>query len=389
MKWVYEKIQGDKVIWGITIFLSLISILLIYVATDDLAYSFKDGNSFYFVTKHTIILALSLAIIYYIHLVPPTYFSKIGVFLFYISVPLLLITMIIGFSVNSADRWLKIPVINLSFQTSDLAKIAIILYLSRKLSKSQNILGDIKEVFKQLFIPVLLVFALVVKSDFSTAALILGICLILMFFGGVKITHMLTILGIGAGVFLLLVLIKPDLFPRLGTWQSRLESFWEGSNDTEGNFQSNLAKASIIDGGIKGTLFNDGKYPSPPQAASDFIFSTLIKHFGIIGGFITILLYLLFLYRSILIAIKAQKIFSTLLVVGLSSTIILQAFSNMAVSVGILPVTGQPLPMVSMGGTSIWFTALSIGIILSVSKSSNDGVIEDKGANPLKATKKA
>lgn len=368
MKWVYEKIQGDKFIWGITILFSILSLLLIYKATDGLAQEFKGGNSFYFAGKHFFILIAAFLIIYYVHLIPSNYFAKTGLLLLYITFPLLILTLIAGFSVNSADRWLKIPVINLSFQTSDLAKLALVLYLARTLSKKQDILDNLKEVFVQLFLPVLLVFALVVKSDFSTAALILGISLIIMFFGGVKLSHMAIVLGGGVAFFLVLVLIKPDLFPRLETWMHRIDAFSGGAEADDGNYQSNLAKAAIIDGGITGTWFNEGNYPSPPQAASDFIFSTIVKNFGTFGGLSVVFFYLLFLFRSVKVAIKAPKIFSTLLVVGLSASIVLQAFSNMAVSVGIFPVTGQPLPMISMGGTSIWFTALAIGIILSVSR---------------------
>ena len=368
MKWVYDKIFGDKIIWGITIFLSLISVLLIYVATDDLAYAFKDGNTFYFATKHAIILALGLLLIYYVHLIPPHLFSKLGILLLIISVPLLLLTLFMGFNVNSADRWLMIPGINLSFQPSDLAKIAIVLYLSRILVKKQEILKDFKSVFIQIFLPVIFVCALIVKSNFSTAALTFGICMCVMYFGGVKLWHIIMVLGMGAGIFTLAIIIKPEAFPRLETWKKRIFAFEKGTEDNEANYQSNLSKAAIIDGGIKGTLFNDGEYPSPPQAASDFIFSTIVKHFGLIGGFTTILLYLLFLFRSVKIAVRADKVYYTLVVVGLSSAIVLQAFTNMAVAVNIFPVTGQPLPMVSMGGTSIWFTSFAIGIILSISR---------------------
>jgi cell division protein FtsW len=368
MKWVYDKIFGDKIIWGITIFLSLISVLLIYVATDDLAYAFKDGNTLYFVTKHAIILALGLLIVYYVHLIPPHLFSKLGVLLLIVSVPLLLLTLFIGFNVNSADRWLIIPGINLSFQPSDLAKIAIVLYLSRLLVKKQEILKDFKSVLLQIFLPVIFVCALIVKSNFSTAALTFGICLCVMYFGGVKLWHILLVLVMGASIFTLAITIKPDAFPRLETWKNRIFAYKKGAEDNEANYQSNLSKAAIIDGGIKGTLFKDGEYPSPPQAASDFIFSTIVKHFGLIGGFTTIVLYLLFLFRSVKIAVRADKVYYTLVVVGLSSAIVLQAFSNMAVAVNIFPVTGQPLPMVSMGGTSIWFTAFAIGIILSISR---------------------
>lgn len=276
--------------------------------------------------------------------------------------------MVSGVNANQAVRWMRIPIVGLSFQTSDFAKLALTIYLARALSKKQAILDDFKQVFLHIFAPVLLVCALTVKEDFSTTALIFGTSIIIMFFGNVKIGHIGIVLGGIVLFFLLVVLIKPDLFPRMDTWMSRLNSFSDVADNQEGNYQSNLAKAAIIDGGMFGTMLNDGKYPAPPQAASDFIFSTLVKNFGLVGGFITLLMYLLFLFRSIKIAVKSTKIFSSLLVIGLAFGIAFQAFSNMAVAVGLFPVTGQPLPMISMGGTSIWFTALSIGIILSVSR---------------------
>lgn len=375
MKWIYDKIQGDKLIWAITMLLALVSLPLIYVATDDLAINFKGGNTSFFVIKHFFILLISFVLIYYVHFLNHSYFSKLSVFLMIVAVPLLLFTMISGVASNQATRWMRIPIVNLSFQTSDFAKLALTIYLARVLSKKQEVLNDFKQVFIHIFLPVLVVCGLILKEDFSTTALIFGTCLIIMFFGNVKLSHIGLVLGGIILLFLLVILINKDLFPRLDTWISRLSSFFGSSDsvdgiadDTEGNYQSNLSKASIIDGGLFGTMLSDGKYPSPPQAASDFIFSTLVKHFGLVGGFVTLLLYLLFLFRSIKVAVKSTKIFSSLLVIGLSFGISFQAFSNMAVAVGIFPVTGQPLPMISMGGTSIWFTALSIGIILSVSR---------------------
>ncbi len=385
MKWVYDKIQGDKLIWIITMLLSLISLPLIYVATDELAINFKNGNTSFFVIKHFFILLISLVLIYYVHFVNHKYFSRISILLMFVAVPLLLFTMISGVASNDATRWMKIPIINLSFQTSDFAKLALTIYLARILSRKQAILGDFKEVFIHIFLPVLVVCALIVKEDFSTTALIFGTCMIIMFFGNVKLSHIGGVIGGIVILFLLIVLVKPEWFPRFPTWVSRLSSFFASSDslesiasNNEGNYQSNLSKASIIDGGVFGTLLSDGKYPSPPQAASDFIFSTLVKNYGMVGGFATLILYLLLLFRSIKIAVKAEKLFSSLLVIGLSFGIAFQAFSNMAVAVGIFPVTGQPLPMISMGGTSIWFTALSIGMILSVSR---DSMNNNSGTN--------
>jgi cell division protein FtsW len=381
MRELYNKIYGDKVIWGVIISLGLLSIPIIHAGTAPLIHAFKGGNHFYFVFKHGIILLFAFVIAYQTSKIKHGYLSRISLVLMGITVPLLLYTMFSGYGVSLATRWIKIPIVGLSFQTSDLAKISLIIYLARVLSKKQGYLGDIKEVIKHLFLPVFFMCALVVKSDFSTAALIMGICLIMMFFGGVKISHFTIILGGLVLVFLALITIFPDWFPRLPTWKHRLELFLSGEGDDDGNYQKFLAQASVWDGGPVGLWFsNNGKYGQPPQAASDFIFATILRNYGIAGGIFTIGMYLLLLFRSIIIAKKAKKLFSTLLVVGLSAGIVLQAFSNMAVAVGLFPVTGQPLPMVSMGGTSLWFTAISIGIILSVSREvgSNSDVKENE-----------
>ena len=369
MRELYNKIYGDKIIWGVIISLGLLSIPIIHTGTAPLVHAFKGGNHFYFVFKHGIILLFAFVIAYQTSKIKHGYLSRISLVLMAATVPLLIYTMFSGHGVSSAVRWIKIPIIGLSFQTSDLAKISLIIYLARMLSRKQNKLDDLKEVVKYFFIPVILMCALVVKSDFSTAALIMGICLLMMFFGGVRINHFIIVLGSIALLFFIMITILPEWFPRLETWKHRLYSFFDGTSDPEGNYQKHLSQASIWDGGPIGLWFsNGGRFPQPPQAASDFIFATILRNYGIAGGIFTIGMYLLLLFRSIIIAKGTKKLFSTLLVVGLSSGMVLQAFSNMAVAVGLFPVTGQPLPMVSMGGTSLWFTAISIGIILSVSR---------------------
>lgn len=383
MRELYNKIYGDKVIWGVIISLGLLSIPIIFVGTSHLVHAFKGGNYYYFVIKHAIILLFAFVIAYQTSKIKHGYLSRMSLVLMAMTVPLLLYTMFSGHSVSSAERWIKIPIIGLSFQTSDLAKLSLIIYLARVLSKKQNDLGDLKEVIKHLFLPVIVMCALVVKSDFSTAALIMGVCLLMMFFGGVKISHFFIVLGTLGLVFFVMITVLPEWFPRLETWKHRLFSFMMGAEDIEGNYQKYLAEASIWDGGPIGLWFSTGgKFGQPPQAASDFIYATILRNYGIAGGIFTIVMYLLLLFRSIIIAKRSKKLFSTLLVVGLSSGMVLQAFSNMAVAVGIFPVTGQPLPMVSMGGTSLWFTAISIGIILSVSRElgSNSDVKENEKA---------
>lgn len=368
MQGIYNKIYGDKVIWGVIISLALLSIPIVYVGTSQLAL-LRGGNFFYFVIKHAIILLSAFVIAYQVSKIKHGYLSRLSLILMVVTIPLLLYTMLAGHNVDDASRWIKIPVIGLSFQTSDFAKISLTIYLARVLSRKQGQLNDFKEVVKHLFIPVVFTCALIIKSDFSTAALIMGGCFIMMFFGGVKMSHFGIILLALIALFSVMVMVFPELLQRIGTWVNRLLAF--GNEAHEGNYQKNLAQASIYDGGALGLwfdFFTPGEYSQPPQAASDFIYATILRNYGLIGGVFTIFMYLILFFRSIKIARKCNKLFSVLLVIGLSSGLVLQALSNMAVAVGLFPVTGQPLPMVSMGGTSLWFTAISIGIILSISR---------------------
>lgn len=372
MEEIYNKIygDGDRVIWAVIISLALMSIPIVYVGTAQMTQSdLLGGNYFYFVTKHAIILGGAFVIAYQVSKISHSFLSRLSLILMVITVPLLVYTMFAGHSVSNAERWIKIPVIGLSFQTSDFAKISITIYLARVLSRKQGDLDNLLEVVKHLFLPVIITCALIVNSDFSTAALIMGGCFIMMFFGGVKIKHFLIILAVLVGLSAIVILFFDDGLQRLLTWINRLEAYNDPNHP--GNYQKNLAHASIYDGGFGGLwfgLFQQGEYAQPPQAASDFIYATILRNYGLLGGLFTVLMYLILFFRSIKIARKCKKIFSTLLVIGLSTNLVLQAFSNMAVAVGIFPVTGQPLPMVSMGGTSLWFTAISIGIILSVSR---------------------
>jgi cell division protein FtsW len=380
MQGIYNKIYGDKVIWGVIISLALLSIPIVYVGTEQLAL-LRGGNFFYFVIKHAIILGGAFFLAFQVSKLKHGYLSRLSLVFMVFSIPLLLYTMFAGHNVDDASRWIKIPVVGLSFQTSDFAKISLTIYLARVLSRKQSSLNNFKEVVKHLFFPVVVTCALIVKSDFSTAALIMGGCFIMMFFGGVKLTHFgILILGI-IGLFTIMVLLFPENLQRLQTWSNRLAAFTsENANAGSGNYQKSLAQASIYDGGAVGLWFDilPGKYGQPPQAASDFIYATILRNYGLLGGIFTILMYLILFFRSIKIARKCKKLFSTLLVIGLSSGLVLQAFSNMAVAVGIFPVTGQPLPMVSLGGTSLWFTAISIGIILSVSRETSSKISTDE-----------
>ncbi len=350
---------------------------MVYYSTGSLAYRFQGGNTWYYASKHIFILFLGIAIIYFTHKLKYIYYSRISQILLYISVPLLLITMFVGVNINSAERWIEIPGIGISFQTSDLAKLALITYLARVLHKNQQDNKTYKEIFFPVIFPVLIVCGLIVKVNFSTAALIFGTCMVLLFIGRISIKHILATIGLAVGAFIIFVMIVVVVAPdnnRVQTWKNRVKA-WQGDeqtqngSDQESNYQSSLSKAAIVSGGIVGNYFSGkSENPLPPQSSSDFMYATLVKELGLIGGIVTIFLYLLLFYRSIRIAVKCESTFGMLLVIGCSISLIFQAFSNMGVAVGIFPVTGQPLPYLSMGGTSLWFTSISIGIILSVSK---------------------
>lgn len=373
MSFVDKYIKGDKVVWLVVLLLAILSVLAVYSSIVTLAYKYKDGDTLYYLFKHAIILVVGFGLMIMAHNLNYKYYSRISQIAIIISIPLLLLTLLTGANINDASRWLVIPVINQTFQTSDLAKLALIMYLARLLYKKQNNIKDFKSAFVPIMLPVLAVCGLIFPANFSTAAMLFTTCLVIMFIGRVNIKYILSLIGIGLGCLLLLLSIasaKPDLLPRLGTWVSRIETFTKGG-DNDSNYQADQAKIAIATGGII------GKGPGGstqrnflPHPYSDFIYAIVIEEYGLIGGFAVIILYLILFYRGIKIAQRAEKTFGTFLAVGLSFSLVFQAMINMAVAVNLFPVTGQPLPLVSMGGTSIWFTCLAIGIILSVSRKS-------------------
>jgi len=368
---VLKNIKGDKVIWTVVFLLTIISFLAVYSSTGTLAWKYKGGNTEYYMLKHAIILFLGLLLMYFAHLIKYTYYSRIFQIALYIAVPLLLITLIFGLNLNEAKRVLQLP-FNLTFQTSDLAKITLIIYLARILTKKQEQIKDFKEAFVPLMIPVLIVCGLIFPANFSTAALLFTTSMVLIFIGRVKLTYFFGMIGIGLAALIIalavLYYMPVEKQGRLGTWKSRMETFINGG-DSSDTYQVDQAKIAIASG------YPFGKGPGNstqrnflPHPYSDFIFAIIVEEYGLAGGFVIVLLYLILFYRAVRIVTKAPGTFGSFLTIGVSFSLVFQAMINMGVAVNILPVTGQPLPLVSMGGTSIWFTSLAIGIILSVSK---------------------
>ena len=368
MNWIDTYFKGDRTIWLVVMLLSILSILAVYSSTGTLAYRYQSGNTEYYLFKHTIILLFGFGLMYFAHIVRYTFYARLSKIALFITVPLLVLTLASGTNLNDASRWLTLPVVNLSFQTSDLAKLSLILYVARILSKKQDNIKDFREAFIPVMLPVMLVCGLILPANFSTAAVLFVTCLVLMFIGRINVKYIFSLVGIAIASFGLLLLIGylAGFEMRSKTWQARIENFVSGSSDV--NYQVEQAKIAIATGGIIGKgPGNSSQRNFLPHPYSDFIFAIIVEEYGLIGGIMIVMLYILLFYRSIRIVRKTERAFAALVTIGCAFSLVFQAMINMAVAVNLFPVTGQPLPMLSMGGTSIWFTSLALGIILSVS----------------------
>ena len=361
------KLEGDRIIWIVVFALCSLSTLVVYSAA---------GWNFFF--SHLIKIFIGLFFMYIVHKWKFKYFSRIGLFLFWLSIILLIAVFIFGVNVNEASRWLSFA--GHQFQPSDIAKLAVLLFLARQLSKRRNELVDFKSVVFHLVFPLCLVCLLILPNNFSTAALVFLSGFIMMFLGDVKFKHLFAIIfaGIFSLFFIYLISSSPitkDIIPRSSTWVNRVKTFTSGSDDMlDKNYQVTQALIAIHNGGIFGV--GPGKSTQRniiPYSYSDFIFAIMIEEYGLLlGAIVPILLYLILLFRSIRISLKTKSMFGGLVAIGLIFSIVLQAFINMFVSVNIIPVTGQTLPLISMGGTSILFTCITIGIVLSISRDTTD-----------------
>lgn len=384
-----SKTKGDKVIWALTILLVLVSLLAVYSATGSLAYKNYKGNTEVYLFKQVAFIFVGLLVIYFAHRVNYVYYSSIARFLFILTIPLLIYTLFFGVSMNEGSRWIRLPLINLTMQTSDLAKLALFMYLARLLSKKQDVIKDWRKGFLPVMIPVCITCVLIAPANLSTALLLGFSCLLLLFIGRARTKHILTVIGIAAIPILFLIItavvrhkggeeeaavVKASsggIFTRVNTWVNRVESFIYGGKDADNDemYQVNQAKMAIAKGGMLGLgPGNSTTRDYLPQAYNDFIFAIIMEEYGFAGGAFMVFVYLVFLYRCIRIFKKCPYAFGAFLALGLSFTLAIQALANMAVTVNLFPVTGVTLPLVSMGGTSFIFTCVAIGIILSVSR---------------------
>ncbi len=381
-----SKTKGDKVIWAIVIILTLVSLLVVYSSTGSLAYKYsKSTESFLF--KQFAFIILGVIIIYFAHRVNYTIYSRMALILFMIAIPLLIYTYFFGAKINEGSRWIKLPVINMTFQTSDLAKLALFMYMSRQLSRKQHVIKDFKKGFLPIIIPVAIICLLIAPANLSTAILVAATSLLLMFIGRISTKHILATIGIAIIpiAILLTIAVKyydkqehktrdlPAIFAvgRVPTWIGRIQTFMYSSKEdnNEKLYQINQAKIAIANGGWFGVgPGNSSARNFLPHSYSDFIFAIILEEYGLLGGAFIVFIYLLFLYRCIRLYRKCPFAFGAFLALALSFTLVIQAIANMGVNVNVFPNTGVTLPLVSMGGSSFLFTCLSIGIILSVAR---------------------
>lgn len=371
----FENIRGDKTIWAIIAVLAIFSFLPVYSASTNLVYVAGKGSTFGYLMKHAILLLLGFAIVYTTHKIPYRYFSGLSVLMLPVVVLLLVYTLTQGTVINGANasRWISIPFIGIGFQTSTLAAVVLMIYVARYLARNKEKEITFKESLLYMWLPVGFVLALILPANFSTTAITFAMVMLLAYLGGYPIKFLASILGVGILCFALFILTAkafPDSMKnnRIGTWSSRIENFVTG--ESEDNYQAEKAKIAIASGEVYGK--GPGKSVQKnflPQSSSDFIYAIIGEEFGLIGAISIIMLFLGLLFRIVIIATKSVTIFGTLLCLGVGLPIIFQAMINMGVAVGLFPVTGQPLPLISTGGTSIWMTCFAIGIVLSVSAS--------------------
>jgi len=385
-----NKTKGDKVIWALVVLLALVSLLAVYSATGSLAYKNYKGNTEVYLFKQVAFIMVGILVIYFAHLVNYTLYSRIATILFLLVIPLLIYTLFFGVRMNEGSRWIRLPLINMTMQTSDLAKLALFMYIARMLSRKQDVIKSFKKGYLPVITPVFIICALIAPANLSTALLLGASCLLLLFIGRASSKHILLTMGLALIPIAFLIIAamvrhkqgddeaaaekktaSSGLFARVDTWIGRVENFIYSSKEADNDemYQVNQAKIAIAKGGVLGVgPGNSTTRDYLPQAYNDFIFAIIIEEYGFVGGVFIVFIYLVFLYRCIRIFKRCPYAFGAFLALGLSFTLAIQAIANMAVTVNLFPVTGVTLPLVSMGGSSFIFTCLAIGIILSVAR---------------------
>ena len=370
------ELKGDRVIWVLISLMTLVSLLGVYSSTGSLSHKEQGGNTEYYLVKQGFIVLFGFFIMYVLHRLHYLRFHRIAPFLFIVAIPLLIFTLLFGVDINSARRWIEIPVLGFTFQSSDFARLALILYLARTISSKQSNIKDFKSAFLPLILPVIIICFLIAPADLSTALLLFSTCIAMMFVGRVAVKYIIMLVLLAVIAFSILILLGhffPDMV-RLATWIERIREF---TTDSDGGFQVQQSKVAIANGGFFG--MGPGQSIQRnflPSSYADFIYAILVEEYGLLGGLFVISLYMGFFFRITRLVTKSTKAFGAMVVTGLGFSFVFQAFINIAVATHLVPVTGVTLPMISLGGTSIIMNCISLGIILSVSKfveSSNIG----------------
>jgi cell division protein FtsW len=390
MKQLLNNIYGDKAIWALVVLLAIFSFLPVYSASSNLVYVVGNGSVVGHILKHIVIVVVGMTIMFGIHRMPFRYFKGLSIMLLPVVLLLLLYTALQGSTIGGANasRWIRIPLMGITFQPSTLAMVVLMVYISGYLSKKREQIIRFGESILPLWLPVFLIVGLVLPSNFSTAAMMFLMVLVLAFLGGYPLKYLAGILVagmIGLTLFVLLAKAYPEAMPnRVDTWMSRLDSFYNGGT-SDSDYQIERAKTAIVSGGLVGVGAGKSVMKNLlPQSTSDFIYAIIAEEYGLLGALSLLFFYLLLLFRIVVVAHKAETPFGKLLVMGVGLPIVFQALVNMAVAVELFPVTGQPLPLISSGGTSIWMTFLALGIVLSVSANrSPKPIMNDENDNPL------
>ena len=387
MSSIFSKLKGDKVIWATTGMLALFSFLPVYSASSNIAYLYGDGSTFGYLIVHFFHLLLGFCLLFAIHKIPYNYFKGLSILMLPIVIVLLLYTITQGSSIDGSNtsRWIQIPIVGVTFQSSTLASVILMIYVARYLTRISEKTVTFKETILPLWMPVFLVLILILPANFSTTAIIFTMVMVLVFLGGYPLKYIGVILGAGVLVLSLFILTAkafPGLLPnRVDTWTSRIVNFADGK-DSDADYQIEKAKIAIARGGVVGVGIGKSVQRNfLPKSSSDFIYAIIVEEMGLIGGFGVMSAYLMLLFRLVIVATKANSVFGTLVVVGVGLPIVFQAMVNMAVAVELFPVTGQTLPLVSSGGTSIWMTCLALGIVLSVSSEREELKLSEEKEN--------
>ena len=385
-----DSLKGDKVLWGIIALLAIFSFLPIFSSSTNLVYVVGKGTPWGYFFKHFVILSIGFLLMFSIHKIPFKYFKGISILMLPIVILLLIYTLSQGTIISGANasRWIKIPIVGISFQTSTLASIVLMVYSAKCLSKLQTLNFDLKKSLLHFWLPVFVIVLLILPSNLSTAFLLFGNVLMLAFIASYPLKYLISIIILGfisLLIFISLARTFPEIFPnRIDTWINRIENFKTGKS-TDGNYQLSRAKTAIVSGKLLGLGAGKSRMKNfLPQSSSDFIYAIIVEEFGLIGGVALILLYILLLYRIVVISYRTKSSFGKLTVIGLGIPVVTQAFVNIGVALEVIPVTGQNLPMISSGGTSAWVTCIAMGIILSVSsKIESDNDLSTEKNNPL------